>query len=212
MWRQPIIWLFALIAVVLGVAIWQTVGHSSSESIKKTSPSVQATKSASEVVIFPFDPVKGQLGASLTIIEFGDFECVYCAQTASTIGKVIAENPGKIKLVWKDFPLPSHIQAQAAAEAAQCAAQQGKFWQYHDSLFLNQANLGEATYLSAAGEVGLNFEKFSQCLRNHETLPLVQQNTKEAYSIGVDSTPFFIINGQAFSGIITEEFIESYIK
>jgi len=113
-----------------------------------------------------------------------------------------------------DVPLNSTgmRQAQAAAEAAQCAARQGKFWEYHDALFQVQDNLSDIMYLSLAGEVGLNYETFSSCLTNHATLPLVERNLAEGTAIGVDGTPFFIINGQAVSGLITPEQLQALVQ
>lgn len=212
MWRQPILWLFALLAAILVLAFWQI----SNRSINNPSQVIEnkniANKLASEVKIFPFDPTLGQANSSLTIVEFGDFECVYCAEVATTLATAIKENPGKIKLVWKDFPLPSHTNAYGAAEAGQCAARQGKFWQYQEKLFVSQSSLSESTYLSIAREVGINYDKFSQCLENHETKPLVDQNINEGKAIGVDAVPFFVVNGQAWSGVLTESQLQSLLE
>ena len=214
MFRNPITWLFVVIMLVLVVAVWHTVGRLPRQPVSPTpaSTTVGSTKLPSQVSVFASDPVRGAPAATVTIVEFGDFECPYCAQVAPTLENAISQSNGKLKLVWKDFPLPSHAQAQAAAEAAQCAARQGKFWEYHDALFQAQDNLSDIMYLSLAGEVGLNYEAFSSCLTNHATLPLVERNLAEGTSIGVDGTPFFIINGQAVSGLITPEQLEALLQ
>ena len=214
MFRNPITWLFVVIMLVLVVAVWHTVGRLPRQPVSPTpaSTTVGSTKLPDQVSVFPTDPVRGAPAATVTIVEFGDFECPYCAQVAPTLENAISQSNGKLKLVWKDFPLPSHPQAQAAAEAAQCAGKQGKFWQYHDALFQAQDNLSDIMYLSLAGEVGLNYEAFSSCLTNHATLPLVERNLAEGTSIGVDGTPFFIINGQAVSGLITPEQLEALLQ
>ena len=214
MFRNPITWLFLGIVVVLGVAVWNTAARMPRQPASPTpaSTTVGSTKLPSQVSVFASDPVRGAPAATVTIVEFGDFECPYCAQVAPTLENAISQSNGKLKLVWKDFPLPSHAQAQAAAEAAQCAARQGKFWEYHDALFQAQDNLSDIMYLSLAGEVGLNYEAFSSCLTNHATLPLVERNLAEGTSIGVDGTPFFIINGQAVSGLITPEQLEALLQ
>jgi len=214
MFRNPITWLFVVIMLVLVVAVWHTVGRLPRQPVSPTpaSTTVGSTKLPDQVSVFPTDPVRGAPAATVTIVEFGDFECPYCAQVAPTLENAISQSNGKLKLVWKDFPLPSHAQAQAAAEAAQCAARQGKFWEYHDALFQAQDNLSDIMYLSLAGEVGLNYEAFSSCLTNHATLPLVERNLAEGTSIGVDGTPFFIINGQAVSGLITPEQLEALLQ
>ncbi len=213
MWRNPVTWLFVLIVLVLGVAVWHNINKLPKDrTVPQASDYPSQTKRADEVIIFPSDPVLGSLQAEVTIIEFGDFECVYCSQVATSLVNVISEYPDKIKLVWKDFPLPSHTNSQVAAEAGQCAARQGKFWQYHEALFRSQANLSETTYLTIAGQLGLDLDKFSQCLKNRETLPLVQLNQTEGQAIGVDGTPYFVINGQAFSGILTEAQLRSLVE
>lgn len=213
MFRNPITWILLAIALVLALA---AVNIIKSRPISPRSQIVSSTKTVtklpSQVRIFPSDPVRGAAEAPITIIEFGDFECGYCAQAAVTLEKFIQDNPGKLKLIWKDFPLPSHIQAKAAAEAAQCAARQGRFWQYHDALFQRQGNLNGINYLNLAGEAGLNFESFTQCLQNHETLPLVQLNIAEGAAVGVDGTPFFIINGEVFSGLLSADDLTALIK
>ena len=214
MFRNPITWLFVVIMLVLVVAVWHTVGRLPRQPVSPTpaSTTVGSTKLPDQVSVFPTDPVRGAPAATVTIVEFGDFECPYCAQVAPTLENAISQSNGKLKLVWKDFPLPSHAQAQAAAEAAQCAARQGKFWEYHDALFQAQDNLSDIMYLSLAGETGLNYETFSSCLTNHATLPLIERNVAEGTSIGVDGTPFFIINGQAVSGLITPEQLEALLQ
>lgn len=214
MFRNLIGWL--LIVIVLIFLIWGlTIQQNKPKKLTSSfiaPPINQSTKLPSQVRVFPADPFIGSKDAELTIIEFGDFQCLYCAQSAAIIAKAMNDNPGKIKLIWKDFPLPGSAQAQTAAEAAQCANRQGKFWQYHDALFSHQDNLNSNLYLSIAGEIGLNIEGFNRCLNNRETLPLIQLNIKEGQSIGVDGTPYFIINGEAFSGLITSEQIKILLE
>ncbi|MDZ4230140.1 MAG: thioredoxin domain-containing protein [Candidatus Veblenbacteria bacterium] len=214
MFRNPIAWLFVAIVLVLAAAVWNTTARLPRQPVSQTPPvtSLPVTKLPGQVSIFPTDPVRGETGASVTVVEFGDFECPYCAETAVTVEKVISQSGGKLKLVWKDFPLPSHSQAQAAAEAAQCAQRQGKFWEYHDALFSKQDSLNSTTYLSLAGELGLDFDNFSRCLSSHETLPLIERNLAEGTAIGVDGTPFFVINGQAVSGVLTEDQLRSLVE
>ena len=85
------------------------------------------------------DPTKGS--GPIEILEFSDFECPYCQKAQSMIREMLAKYEGKVKLVWKDFPLPNHEYAVPAAVAARCAQEQGKFWEYHDVLFANQQAL-----------------------------------------------------------------------
>ncbi len=214
MFRNLISWL--LIVIVLIFLIWGlTIQQNKPKKLTSSfiaPPINQSTKLPSQVKVFPADPFIGSKDAELTIIEFGDFQCLYCAQSAAIIAKAMNDNPGKIKLIWKDFPLPGSAQAQTAAEAAQCAARQDKFWQYHQELFSLQGNFDINSYLTIAGKIGLNIENFNRCLNSHETLPLIQLNIAEGQSIGIDGTPYFIINGQGFSGLITEEQLQVLLK
>lgn len=209
--RKPISWLLVLIAAVFAIAGWSIYTKAKQGKRLLPASNTVTAKLPSQVTIFPSDPIRGSADAPVTIIEFGDFACAYCAQAAAIINKVMSENPNKFKLIWKDFPLPSHNQAMAAAEAAQCAARQGKFWQYYDALWARQGNLSEAAYLSIVGQVGLDLNSFSLCREQHATKPLIELNIAEAKAIGVDGVPFFIINGQVIDGLIDYATLRSFL-
>src|SRR3989338_11114828 len=102
------------------------------------------------------DNVKGSVNAKVTIIEHSDFQCPFCGRAAPTVKQVLAAYPNDVKLVYRHFPLPSHSQAQKAAEASECAAQQGNFWEYHDKLFENQDALYVPMLKDYASQIGLN--------------------------------------------------------
>jgi len=204
---------FLLIALgVVGFAFYSLKQQSSSFKPALKPVNIIYPKLPGEVTIFPADPQLGERQAPVKIIEFGDFQCPFCAQTAPILEQTVKNNKGKVELIWKDFPLPDHPEAYAAAAAAQCAGRQGKFWEYHDQLFLNQSSLGQDLYNRIASSLNLNMEKFSSCLSNHEAVPLIKQNIDEARAIGVDSTPYFVINGQVYSGIISQEELNSLIN
>ena len=207
MWRNPVTWLLFVVVLVLAVAIFITAKNQPKET-KPTPPvnsAIGSTKLPSQVSIFPSDPVLGTAEAKVNIIEFGDFECIYCAEVAVTIKKVINENPGKIRLVWKDFPIPSHTNAQAAAEAAQCAARQGKFWQYHDLLWQNQADFSIGNLSNLARVAGLNLADFETCLNGDEALFALKKDTDEANDLLISGTPHFYINSQELLGAVKFE-------
>lgn len=149
------------------------------------------------------DPVKGDPDAPVTIIEFSDFECPFCGRFYSdTLGQLEKEyiDTGKVKFVYKDFPLSFHPQAEPAAVAASCAGEQGKFWEYHDKIFDNQASLSSGSYTTWASELGLDASKFKECVDSGKYEAEIQEDIKEGSAAGVKGTPAFFINGQLVSG------------
>lgn len=142
----------------------------------------------------------GGENAPVTIITFSDYECPYCARAEDTIARVLKEYGDKVRLVFRNYPLPFHTNARAAAEAALCANAQGKFWAFHDKLFAQQSSLGLETYKKIAGEVGLDQAKFDQCLAKNEFKAAVEQDMADGAAVGVSGTPAFFINGRMLSG------------
>jgi len=147
------------------------------------------------------DPVKGSSNAKVTIVEFSDFQCPFCARFYSQTLKEIDEQyikTGKVKLVYRDFPLSFHQYAQKAAEAAECANEQGKFWEYHDLLFERQeewSNGGIQKFKEYAQELGLDSAKFNDCLDSGKFAQEVQKDSVDGQAYGVSGTPTFFING-----------------
>ena len=145
-------------------------------------------------------PSRGPLDAKITIVEFSDFECPYCRNAASTIEQVMAHYDGKVRLVYRNFPLPIHDRARQAAQAAACAYQGGKFWPYHDLLFRNQTALAEDDLTKYAREVGLEEGTFVSCLQDGRSTSLIDKDIADAEAAGVNGTPAFFINGRPLSG------------
>jgi protein-disulfide isomerase len=147
------------------------------------------------------DPVKGPDSAPVTIVEFSDFQCPYCARVPAVL-KQIAQNYGdKVKVVFRDFPLLAiHPQAAKAAEAGACAFDQGKFWEMHDKLFENQGALQVADLKKRAEELGLDAAAFAECLDSGRKAAEWQGDLKEGEAYGVQSTPSFFVNGRAVVG------------
>ena len=151
------------------------------------------------------DPVLGAATAPVTIIEFSDFQCPYCRRVQPALKKLLAEYEGKVKLVFRDFPLRSiHPEAQKAAEAAQCANDQQQFWAYHDKLF-EQTSLKDADLKKYAEELKLDTAQFSTCLDSGKYAQEVNADMQDAQKAGVNSTPSFFINGQPLSGAASFE-------
>ncbi len=205
MWRRPTIWLLLAFVVVAFFAVRKLV-PSAEPKLPLTPPPTYHIPT-----IFPVDPTLGPADGRVVIIVFSDFQCPFCAQVAPVLRAAVEKHQGVVKLVWKDFPLPQHQAAVPAAEAAQCAAQQGKFWQYHDALFANQARLGDELYQELAGAAALDMIKFGACRREHASQPLITRNLEEAAAARVDSTPYLFINGQPWSGVVTAEELDQLI-
>lgn len=150
----------------------------------------------------PVEPLgfaKGPKTAPITIVEFADFECGYCARAASTVAEVMKKYPGKIRLVFRDFPLGFHRNAVPAAVAARCAGKQGKYWQMHDALF-EAGGLNDAVYADLAKDLGLDTKAFATCLADPSHAAAVEVDQAAGARAGVSGTPAFFINGIPLSG------------
>ncbi len=144
-------------------------------------------------------PARGPETAPVTIIEFSDYECPFCKRAEPTVAQVLKTYGDKVRFVYRHYPLEFHAKARPAAEAAACAAAQGKFWEYHDKVFASD-DLGETKLKAIAGELGLDQAKFDACLANHERKSEVDQDMADASAVGVTGTPAFFINGRMISG------------
>lgn len=163
------------------------------------------------------DPVQGYKDAPITIIEFSDFQCPYCAKFYTQTLPQIKENyidTGKVKFVYRDFPLSFHPYAKKAAEAAECAHEQGKFWEFHDKIYENQNTLNNESLKQYAIDLGLNKDQFNTCLDTGKMSQEVMKDLQDGSSYGVTGTPAFFINGtklvgaqpyEAFQRIIEQE-------
>jgi len=145
-------------------------------------------------------PELGPKDAPVTIVEFGDFQCPFCKKSEDSIKQVRTKYADKVRLVYMDFPLSFHPNALPAAEAARCAGDQGKFWQFHDALFDAQPNLKSADLKAAAAKLGLDRQKFDSCLDQNKYQNAVRIDQAEGESLGVDGTPAFFINGRPLTG------------
>jgi protein-disulfide isomerase len=147
------------------------------------------------------DPSKGPATAPVTIVEFSDFQCPFCARVNPTLQKVKETYGDTVRVVFRDFPLLQiHPQAAKAAEAATCANEQGKFWEMHDRLFANQQKLQVADLKQYAVELGLNAESFNQCLDSGKHEAEWKKDLEDGAKYGLSGTPAFFINGRLISG------------
>lgn len=146
------------------------------------------------------DPWTGTADAPITIIEFSDFECPYCKRGLPILKELLTAYPGKLKLVYRDFPGPNHPQALPAAEAAQCAAEQNQFWKYHDALFNTQDPRTLWNFSALAEEIGLQPSQFNACMKEHRYREEVLSDLRDGLDIHIASTPTFFINGRPLVG------------
>ena len=163
-----------------------------------------------------FDHILGNPSAKVTIIEYSDFECPFCGKMfAETIPK-LKENfikNGDVKFIYRHFPLRSiHADAQKAAEASECAGEQGKFWEYHDIVFGKQNLLGIESFKSWAKELGLNSGQFDSCLDSGKYEERVEKDYSDGITLGVNGTPATFINGKLISGAVPYEEFEKIIR
>ena len=156
--------------------------------------------------------IRGDFDAPITLIEFSDFECPFCERFYPTVKKLLDDYQGKVRLVYKHFPLGFHPNAQKAAEASECADEQGKFWEYHDKLFENQpAGYGLDKFKQWAKDLALNSEKFNDCLDSGKYASKVQSDYQEGAQKGVNGTPATFVNGQLVSGALPYESFKQII-
>lgn len=147
------------------------------------------------------DPSKGPDNARVTIVEFSDFQCPFCSKAVAEANAIVRQFPKDVKLVFKQFPLDFHAQAEFAAEAALAAQAQGKFWEMHDKMYAGFPDLRVSTILRYAREIGLDMNRFTSELDSHKYRARVQSEEKEGENDGVGGTPTFFINGQKYNGL-----------
>jgi protein-disulfide isomerase len=166
---------------------------------------VDMTVRANDHVLSVGDP-------SVTVIEYSDFECGFCANFATGTFPALRQayvDTGKVRWVFRHYPL--HGNSQAAAEASECAADQGMFWEYHDLLFANNSALSEADLKSYAGQLGLDQATFDACLDGGGKAARVQEDADAAMAAGVPGTPTFFIDGQAQVGAPSLEDFSAFL-
>jgi protein-disulfide isomerase len=144
--------------------------------------------------------VKGPKNAPVTIVEFSDFQCPFCKTVVPTLEALQKQYGSKLKIAFKNQPLPFHTNARLAAAASLAANAQGKFWEYHDKLFANQQALDRPSLDKYAAELGLDMGKFKSALDSNKFDAQITADATEATWAGVDGTPTFFINGRRLVG------------
>jgi protein-disulfide isomerase len=178
----------------------QTVRDAYVDSLKAKTKVTLMLDPPRQTVAAGNSPSKGSANAPVEIVEFSDFQCPFCLRANPTVTQVLSTYGDRIHFVYRHYPLPNHPNARPAAEAAACAAAQGKFWQYHDMLFAKPSELSGSDLKAHAVELGLDATTFNTCVDTHATKQIVETDAEAGADAGVDGTPAFFINGRMISG------------
>lgn len=147
-------------------------------------------------------PTEGPAMAPVSLVEFSDFECPFCAETAPVIHQLLAAYPTQVRFAFKHYPLLMHKESPLAHEAALAAGDQGKFWEIHDLLFSTQDKLTRDDLIAKATQLNLDVPRFTKDLDSHRFKSAVDADRQEGNRLGVGGTPFFFINGHAIAGAV----------
>ncbi len=147
-------------------------------------------------------PVRGATNPFVTIVEFSDFECPFCKQVQSTLKQTLDSYGRQVRLVFKHLPLEGHRNSLPAARAAYCAAEQGRFWQFHDALFA-AGNLSPPGFEQIVSDLGLGLSKFQECIASERSRAAVVKDIEAARLLRIESTPSFVVNGRVINGALS---------
>jgi protein-disulfide isomerase len=211
--KMPLLLAIALIAVrpyaslagsarsasrAIAVDDWDLVPDSGGDE-----PAAPATRGSSEAVPPGDHPQRGPASAPVTIVEYGDYQCPYCSQAEGALRQALSDYGNQVRLVYMDFPLRNHPQAMDAAQAARCAGEQGRFWEYHDALMRNQAQLSPLLLINLAGQLGLDGASFGSCVSDRRYQGAIRADMAEGKKAGASGTPTFFVNGRRAEGALS---------
>jgi protein-disulfide isomerase len=171
----------------------------------------QAPGAVQQVAVRPDDPMRGSAKAPVTIVLFSDFQCPFCSRVGPTLEEAQRTYGDKVRIVWKHQPLSFHPNALPAAEAAEAAREQGKFWPMHDRLFAAQRELSPVVYEKAAREIGLDLRKFQEATKSGKYRARIQEDQALAAQVGANGTPTMFVNGEKVVGAVPFEQLKAVI-
>lgn len=206
--------LIGLILFMSGLVKNELAANSDGKAkVEKTAPAKPVSPGAKvDVKVNNNDHFRGNKNAKVTIVEFSDIQCPYCSRFHESMKQVIENYPNDVKWVFKHFPLESiHPFAKIAAEATECANDQGKFWELADKYYENQGSLSAEYITVAAGEIGLDSKKFKECLSSKKYAKKVEDDLNYGKSLGVRGTPGSFINGVSVPGAVPYSDLEQSI-
>lgn len=196
--------ILAPLAFVTGLAVgYLAWGRSSAEPVVQAAPVAAATAPATNTRIeveTDDDPVLGPDSAPITIVEFSDFNCPFCRSFhQETFAELLEAYPGQIRFVYRDYPITTQ-ESFVAAQASECADDQGRYWEFHDALFSGRRELGMDAYRAYAEDIGLDADELIECVEEGRFAEEVQLDARYAAALGVTGTPTFFINGVPLVG------------
>jgi len=195
--------------LAVGYLFWGQIddyGSQSDETVQDKIETVEAENVVGQIQRFDVtstdDPCIGPQSAPITIVEFSDFECHYCARFVdATLVPLLEAYPDEIRFCYRDFPLDNiHPEARFAAEAAQCAFEQNKFWEFHNGIFRNQTALSDNLYINLADKINLDISEFEKCYSSGKFRGRVNDDFNVGRDLGVTGTPTFFVNGRPLIG------------
>lgn len=199
-------WLTFLTIAVLGILVFIFFGLRLRPIEIPEPKTTTVAGSLDEPTVTFVNPSKGPPDAKVTLVLFSDFQCDACQNIATTLDVVLKTFPDDVRLVWKDMPNESlHPLATPAAIAAHCAAEQNKFWEYHDELFSKQAYLSESLFTQIASSLHLDTDEFESCYDNRDTLPIVTKDYEEGLALGITATPTLFIGDEMLVGAVSAQ-------
>ncbi len=165
------------------------------------------------LAVGPDDHSRGPQDATLTIVEYGDYQCPYCGQAYGIVEELVRKLGDDLRFVFRNFPLVDvHAHAQAAAELAEAAALQGRFWEMHDTLFEHQGDLSDAALAQYATSVGLDTQQVARDLEGGKPRERVESDFEGAIRSGANGTPTFFVNGERYDGSWQLAPFEKYLR
>lgn len=213
-----------ILGLVVGIAIFSLIGFISllsmgmqknqinkenlagnKDFVPNIKPPTTPPPSQEEIKIASFeitknDHIRGNFAAPVTLVVFSDFQCPYSGKFKEIMDEILKNYTDKVRIIFKHYPLSFHQNAQKAAEATECASEQGKFWEMHDKLFTNQEQFGIDNFKKWAGELKLDTQKFNTCFDSGKYSEKVKKDLAEGQSKGVDGTPATFVNGKLIPG------------
>jgi protein-disulfide isomerase/rhodanese-related sulfurtransferase/uncharacterized membrane protein len=186
-----------MLAILIGVPAFILLSR-----VETGGPPTQASDEAlREHLVRPDSHILGDPESPVTVVEFSDFQCPFCGQAEKTVAKIRAAYKNRVRFVFRQFPLPTiHPFAEKAAEASECAAAQGKFWEAFEKLYDNQVDLTTPALEQYASDLGLDRARFDRCLTSGAMAVRVAQDKSDGQALGVDRTPTFFIDGRKYVG------------